>query len=131
MTKIRIAITLAIVSLAVFFASGCYKGTTVDLNQDLVITEAVSYTADIVPIFEKNCSISGCHAAGGIAPDLSSENAYLSLTSGGFVEIDNPENSRLYGFVSGKLTPAMPISGADPVIAAKILAWIQQGAQNN
>ncbi len=39
MTKIRIALALlATVALSVFLASGCYKGTTVDLNQDLVIT---------------------------------------------------------------------------------------------
>lgn len=131
MTKKRIAIMLAIVSLAVFFAPGCYKGTTVDLNQDLVITKDISFATDLVPIFEKNCSISGCHAAGGISPDLSTGKVYTSLTTSDYLDLSNPKNSELYGFVSGNITPAMPIGGADPVIAATILAWIQQGAHNN
>jgi hypothetical protein len=131
MKKKRIAIVLAIVSLSVFFTPGCYKGTTIDLNQDLVITKDVSFAADLIPIFEKNCSISGCHATGGIAPDLSTGKVYNSLTTSDFLDLSNPENSELYGFVSGKISPAMPIGGADPVIAATILAWIQQGAQNN
>ena len=122
---------LAIVSLAVFFAPGCYKGTTVDLGYDLEITKDVVFTADVVPIFEKNCSLSGCHGTGGIAPDLSSANAFNAFFNGGYLDVANPANSKIYGFVSGKLTPAMPISGVDPTIAATVLAWIQQGAQNN
>ena len=132
MTKNRIVLAVAILSLtAVFFAPGCYKGTTVDLSSDLEITRDVNFAADIVPIFEKSCSLSGCHNAGGIAPNLSSDNAFNSLSNGGYIDIANPENSRLYGFVSGRLTPVMPVSGVDPTISAMILAWIKQGAQNN
>ena len=131
MVKKRIVLVLTILSLAVFFAPGCYKGTTVDLGTDLEITGDVTFAGDVVPIFEKNCSLSGCHSAGGIAPDLSSANAFNTLSNGGYLDLENPENSKLYGFVSGKLTPVMPISGADPQIAAMVLAWIKQGAQNN
>ena len=131
MTKKRIVLALAMISLAVFLASGCYKSTTVDLSSELEITRDVSYTGDIVPIFEKSCSLSGCHNAGGIAPDLSTANAYNSLINSDYLDLANPENSKLYGFVSGSLTPAMPVSGVDPEIAATILAWIKQGAQNN
>jgi len=131
MTKKRIVLALAMISLAVFLAPGCYKSTTVDLSSELEITRDVSYTGDIVPIFEKSCSLSGCHNAGGIAPDLSTANAYNSLINSDYLDLANPENSKLYGFVSGSLTPAMPVSGVDPEIAATILAWIKQGAQNN
>jgi hypothetical protein len=62
---------------------------------------------------------------------LSADKAFLSLTTSDYLDINNPENSELYGFVSGKITPAMPIGGADPAISAMILAWIKQGAQNN
>ena len=131
MTKKRIVLALAIVSLAVFFAPGCYKSTTVDLSSDLEITRDVTFAGDIIPIFEKSCSLSGCHNAGGIAPDLSSANAFNSLSNGGYLDIANPENSALYGFVRGTRSPVMPVSGVDPTIAAMILAWIKQGAQNN
>ena len=131
MTKKRIVLASAMISLAVLLAPGCYKSTTVDLSSDLEITREVSYTGDIAPIFEKSCSLSGCHNAGGIAPDLSTANAYNSLINSDYLDLDNPENSKLYGFVSGSLTPVMPVSGVDPEIAATILAWIKQGAQNN
>lgn len=131
MTKKRIVLALAFISLAVFFTPGCYKSTTVDLSSDLEITRDVSYAEDILPVFEKSCSFSGCHNAGGIAPDLSSANAFNALSNGGYIDVANPEQSRLYGLVSGSLTPIMPVSGADPEIAALVLAWIKQGAQNN
>ncbi len=132
MTRKRIVPVLAIVSLVLFFApAGCYKGTTVDLSTDLEITRDVVFSADLVPIFEKSCSLSGCHSAGGIAPDLSSANAFNVLSNGGYLDVANPGNSKIYGYVSGKLTPAMPVGGVDPTIAATVLAWISQGAQNN
>lgn len=131
MTKKRIVLALAVVSFAIFFTSGCYKGTTVDLSSDLEITRDVSFSADVTTIFDKSCNLSGCHSAGGVAPDLTSDKAFTSLSNGGYLDIENPENSRLYGFVSGTLSPAMPVSGADPEIAAIVLAWIKQGAQNN
>lgn len=117
--------------LSMVFVTSCYKVTTVDLSSDLEITRDVTFVGDMVPLLEKNCSLSGCHNTGGISPDLSSVNAYNSLTNGGYINVDNPNASRLYGFVSGELTPAMPVSGVDPEIAALILAWIRQGAQNN
>lgn len=118
-------------TLAVLFAAGCYNGTTLDIRGDIEITRDVTFATDVAPIFEKNCSLSGCHVTGAISPDLSPSNAYNSLANGGYLDIANPANSKVYGFVSGKLTPAMPVSGADPEIASMILAWIQQGAQNN
>jgi hypothetical protein len=75
--------------------------------------------------------LSGCHSSGGIVPDLSPGKAYISLTTSDYLDLENPENSELYGLTSGQLSPSMPPKGADPTIAATILAWIQQGAQNN
>lgn len=132
MIKKKIAlVALVIVTLTISFGTSCYKSATVDLRGEQEITEAVSYTANIVPVFEKSCSLSGCHNAGGVAPDLSSANAYNALSNGGYIDVATPRNSKIYGFVSGRLTPVMPVSGADPEIAAIILAWIQQGALNN
>lgn len=131
MTKKRIVPAIAIVSLVLILGGGCYKGTTLDLTTDLEITEDVSFAGNVVPIFEKSCSISGCHNPNGVSPDLSSDKAFNSLTNGGYIDVSSPENSLVYAFVSGKRTPVMPVSGVDPTIAATILAWIKQGAQNN
>ena len=126
----RIALALVISLIAVFYTS-CYKVTTVDLRSDTAITRDVSFAADVLPIFEKSCAISGCHVTNGQTPDLSADKAYISLTTSDYLDLEVPENSEIYGLTSGKLTPAMPIGGSDPAIAAMILAWIQQGAQNN
>lgn len=131
MTKKRIVPAMALVTLALIIIAGCYKGTTLDLTQDIEITEEVSFAGDVIPLFEKSCSISGCHNSNGVSPDLSSDKAFNSLTNGGYVDLSNPENSLVYEFVSGKRTPVMPVSGVDPTIAATILAWLKQGAQNN
>lgn len=131
MTKKRIVPVIGIVLLALILSGGCYKGTTLDLTQDLEITEDVSFAGDVIPIFEKSCSISGCHNSNGVSPDLSSDKAFNALTNGGYIDVSSPENSLVYEFVSGKRTPVMPVSGVDPTIAATILAWIKQGAQNN
>ncbi|HRI58659.1 MAG TPA: hypothetical protein PK228_03020 [Saprospiraceae bacterium] len=131
MNKKRIIPAIAIVMLALIFLGGCYNGTTLDLRQDVTVTGDVGFGTDVVPIFEESCSISGCHTSNGVKPDLSSDKAYNSLISGNYVDVNNPEKSVIYEYTSGQRTPPMPVSGADPVIAATILAWIQQGAQNN
>lgn len=131
MTKKRIVPTIVILLLALILSEGCYKGTTLDLTQDVEITEDVSFAGDVIPILEKNCSISGCHNSNGVSPDLSSDKAFNALANGGYIDVANPESSLIYEFVSGKRTPVMPVSGVDPTIAATILAWIKQGAQNN
>lgn len=122
---------MLLVLLAIIFLGGCYNGTTLDLSQDIEITGEVTFSRDVIPVFEKNCSISGCHNTNGISPDLSSDRAYNALANGGYIDIESPETSLVYEFTSGKRTPVMPVSGVDPTIAATILAWIQQGAQNN
>ena len=91
----------------------------------------VKFSADIIPIFNESCNFSGCHSFGGYAPDLSPSNAYNSLKTGGFVDVDQPDQSELYQWVSGQRPVPMPVTGIDPLIASTILAWIEQGAQNN
>lgn len=122
---------MTIVSFAVVFNGGCYKGTTLDLTSELEITGDVTFTANVIPILEERCAISGCHNSNGISPDLTSDKAFNSLVNGQYIDLASPEQSLVYQFVSGKRSPAMPVGGTDPTIAATILAWIQQGAQNN
>ncbi len=116
--------------LSGIFITGCYKVTTLDLRNE-AITGDVSFLNDVIPILEESCALSGCHATGGQAPDLTAGNAFTSLSNGGYLDVDSPESSVLYEWLTGVRTPAMPISGSDPTINAKILAWISQGAQNN
>lgn len=118
--------------LVISTISSCYKTNTLVKNPGSSITETMSFTNDILPIFSKSCALSGCHVSGGKVPDLSSANAYQSLKDGGYIKANDPDNSVLMLWLNGKKSPVMPLgAGPDDNINAKIYAWINQGAQKN
>lgn len=110
---------------------GCYKDKTLISETGDEITRTVSFTSDIIPIFNKSCNTSGCHNAGGIKPDLSSGNAFVSLTNGNYINITAPESSLLYQWMAGKKNTPMPTAGVNKDYNALVLAWLKQKAQNN
>ena len=120
-------------SILFLIFSGCTKDTTVYLGSEKEVTTPVSFSKEMVPIFAKNCALSGCHASGGHVPDLSVNNAYVSLINGNYVDLSQPEKSDLYLWETGVEKPAMPIGAANnPAnINGLTLAWIKQGAKNN
>lgn len=122
---------LAILLLSASIFGGCYKDKTVlqDIGEE--ITRQVSFSSDIVPIFNKSCNGSGCHSAGGISPNLTAASAYTALTGGNFVNTTDPQNSELFLWMTGKKGTPMPLSGPVKDYNALVLAWIKQGAQNN
>lgn len=110
---------------------GCYKDKTVIFDTGEEITRPVSFTGDIIPIFNSSCNSSGCHNAGGVKPDLSVANAYTALANGSYINTGTPESSELFLWMTGKRGTPMPLSGPNKEYNALILAWIKQGAQNN
>lgn len=102
------------------------------------IPDVVSFTDHIIPIMEGRSdakliegktgrACTDCHD-GGTPPDLTAENAYIELTSGGFVDIETPENSKVY--------KKMEIGGSmnqytNTTDIAIVLKWIEQGALEN
>jgi hypothetical protein len=124
-------LSVGVTSMLLIF-SGCYKTTTLVVNPGASITTEMSYAKDITPIFTKSCALSGCHVAGGKAPDLTKDNSYKSLTGGGYIKAGDPDNSTLYQWLNGKKSPVMPLgAGPDQAINGKVYAWIKQGAKNN
>ena len=85
----------------------------------------MSFSADVVPIFESKCT--RCHG-GTRPPDLTAENAYLSLTSGNYLDTEIPEESYLYKKIDGNGSMS---EYADDHDRAVILKWIEQGAEEN
>jgi hypothetical protein len=131
MKKIIVNIILGFVVLVV--APGCYKVATVVVDNSPAVTKTVSLSKDILPIFTKNCALSGCHGAGGQVPDLSGNNAFSSLSKGNYLNITTPANSVLYLWLTGKEAAAMPFGAQNNPsnINSLALAWITQGAKNN
>jgi hypothetical protein len=129
MKKIKNIIRLFGVLLVILSLSGCYYD---DILEDAgPIEDDISFENDIISIFDSSCNMTGCHNSGGTAPDLTPANAFDSLISNGYIDINNPVNSELYLWVSGQKGTTMPVSGTDATISNTILAWIEQGALNN
>ncbi|MBL0153610.1 MAG: hypothetical protein IPP93_09015 [Chitinophagaceae bacterium] len=122
---------IVLVTTAVFILPGCYKDKTVVFDTGAEITRPVTFANDVIPIFNKSCSLSGCHAAGGKSPDLTAPNAFNSLSAGNYFDINNPQASLIYLWLTGKKSTPMPVGGINKDYNAMVLAWIKQGAKNN
>jgi len=133
MSEIRIIPVIMLLAVLLVGLQGCYKVTTFVVAGGTEVTEEVSLTKDIQPIFNNSCNSSGCHNAGGLKPDLSEGNSFNALTNGGYINQETPEESELYLWLSGERSTAMPPSGTQNPsnINQLVLAWIKQGANNN
>jgi mono/diheme cytochrome c family protein len=119
----RILGGLVLICIPAFFTSCEYEKKEA-LNPD-DLPEVVRYSEHIQPVFDANCI--KCHN-GSTSPDLRSENSYFDLSSGNFIDTDNPENSYLYEKINGSGSMAQY---ADDYDRALILKWITQGAEDN
>ncbi len=132
MYKKKIAILAGFVAIIMLVTTGCYKTDTLVVNPGSSITTTVSFAKDVVPIFSNSCALSSCHVSGGKAPNLTADKAFKSLTDGAYFKANDPDNSVIMLWLTGKKSPAMPLGNApNATINAKIYAWIKQGAQNN
>lgn len=97
-------------------------------TEPVVVPDTVSFTTDILPIFDRGCDASVCHGKGGTPPDLTAENAYASLFAENQIDLAAPENSILYV----KMAPGGSMNKytelGEPEL---VLKWIQLGAPNN
>lgn len=121
-------VTTIIGSLIVTFVlNACYYDEEVVIQG---IPTNVSLKNDVVPIFQTNCSITGCHdAAGSHSPSLTTENAYQSLINGNYLNTVEPEKSKIYQEITvGGMPPSGKLSTNEVKI---ILGWITDGAKNN
>jgi hypothetical protein len=91
------------------------------------VPDSVSFSVNVLPIFDARCDNTGCHATGGIAPDLTTANAYNNLIVFGYVDTDLPEQSQLYL----KMSTGSMAKFTSPGDADIVLKWIQQGALDN
>jgi hypothetical protein len=133
MTAKRIIVLASIFTVILIVLQSCYDATTLVIDNNPAVTKAVSFKNDLIPIFDKSCNMAGCHITGGKQPDLTESKAYSSLIVGSYVNVNVPEQSVVYLYLTGKKTPQMPLGAANNPsnINNLMLAWIQQGAKNN
>jgi len=122
--KKYLVILILILGIVAMFPSCYYEEIEFD---EAILPDSVSFTTDVIPIFEAGCNASVCHG-GGKDPDLRPENAYNSLMNGGFVNTSDPVSSIIYQSVA---PGGSMVSYSKQGDANMILAWIEQGAKNN
>ena len=106
--------------------TSCYKDIITQADPDGP-PQPVSFKDELVPIFSKNCALSGCHATGAHTPDLTPDNAYKALNNGIYVNTLIPKQSKLYEYINGEMSPYIP----SPIDKRKVFDWIRNGAPNN
>ena len=108
---------------------GCYRDV---IFPDAVVDpdgppQAVSFSAELAPIFNSQCALSGCHVSGGHHPYMATDISYNEIVNGGFVNTLIPKESILYIMINGEMKQYIP-SSSD---RQKVYDWIRNGAPNN
>ena len=133
--NINFKIKCGLVVLAAIIMGGmssCYSDVFAPEPIIIEPVDTISFSNEIVPLFESGCNLSICHASGGVFPDLTRSNAYNSLIENGFVNTDDPTKSELYFWLIGEEgRDIMPPSGRNEELIELILGWMSQGALNN
>ena len=118
------AISLLLAAFVLLF-TGC-EYDYVEPDNAPIVTK-VSFSGDVVPIFNSSCNFSGCHSAGAVPPDLTPGGAYESLFANNMVDTENPTGSILYTSMNNGSMKKY----STPDKTKIILAWIEQGALDN
>jgi hypothetical protein len=92
------AISVFVMSILIAFFYSCKKKETTPTPQS-TLPATVSFSENIMPIFNKSCVQSGCHSGGTAAAanlDLTSNMAYSQLFAKHDIDTVTPNNSVLY-----------------------------------
>lgn len=115
--------SLVVLSSVIVFASGCSKdndgGGGGGASVDCATVTNKAFAANISPIIQASCAISGCHAAG-------SSNGPGALTN--YTEISNAKVRIRSAVAAGTMPQGSTLSAAQK---NSIICWIDGGAPNN
>jgi hypothetical protein len=127
--KKQVLVAILIVMSACFFS--CKKKTT-SPSPTPPLPAIVSFSNDIIPVFNAHCNTSGCHGSGSPAAglNLSPSVAYSQLFTKHEIDTTNASNSNLYIEVASGQMPKAGGKLSDYNISL-IQKWIQQKAKNN
>ncbi len=118
-------------ALVTMLATSCtYKFVEPEVEDLPNPTDTISFSADVLPIFNTGNYCTSCHKAGATSPDLTTANAYNQITTLGLISTADAAQSPIY------YEPAPISSGHNwkkytEAQAQTVLLWITQGANNN
>ncbi len=119
-----IALPALLFVVSLLLVTACYYDNEQDLYQisaSSCDTTAVSYKTDIEPILQGNCSITGCHVAGGSGPGIFTNHA-------GVMEKVNNGTFRTRVLDRKDMPPGAPLTDCQLKL---IRAWLDAGSPNN
>ena len=93
--------------------------------------DTVSFANEIETIFNDNSNCTACHNTGGQSPDLTTGNAYNSITTMSLVDTANPETSLIYWEPNPNNDAEHTWKKYTESQSQLVLQWINQGALNN
>jgi len=114
-----------------FALSDCSK------QKEISCSGTTSFKRDIIPIFNANCALSGCHTGSSSQAGLrlDSAYAYYELNHDGYALAGKPNYSIIYNQVLGTggvpIMPPTPAAHLDHTLTDEIYCWIQEGALDN
>jgi uncharacterized membrane protein len=117
MTKAHLFIIILFSSIIITACSKDKGGGSIPVDCSTVTNKA--FIADVSPIIQSSCAVSGCHAAG-------SFNGPGALT--GYSEIFNARSNIRSAVASGRMPQSGSLSTAQ---RNSIICWIDSGAPNN
>jgi len=116
-------LSVLVIVVYLFFISSCTHST-----QGLSSLDTVCFEKEVLPIFQTNCAISGCHD--GSLEEIRFTD-YNSIRNE--VTPNDPKNSRAYEATISTWGGLMPPSPRPPLSKEQrtlIFLWIEQGATN-
>ncbi len=127
MKKNLLLLTGVIISLLISY--GCEKEHIIPIKtatSGQPITGTISFSKDIVPIFNSKCT--ACHGNNGQVPNLATK-AYDNLKTRYYINTAEPAKNKIY--IKLNLSSSTHASKSSAEDQAKILFWIEKGAENN
>lgn len=106
--------------LSTLFAGCEYKNEEELFGEKEACGEAVSFAAEIEPLIQANCALSGCHAAGGVFPEL---------TTFEKISASAPEIKQMTQIL--QMPPPSSGKSLTQQEIDHIACWLEQGAPKN
>ncbi len=113
---------ITVFGLTIFMSSCSHKNDTIDVLPE------VSFSDEVLPIFQTSCAISGCHDQSTAKEGQVYTNYENILNS---VKPGDPDNSKSYKAMTNYFETMPPDRPLSPEERTKVRVWILQGAKNN
>ncbi len=137
-----IASSMIQIGRCLLFTGGIISGCVNNRMQAVVpsplpcaLPDTISFQRNILPIFQTNCALSGCHSGnfptGNLNLEASKAYSQLLKKGSGYVDTLHPENSVLYSSLVSISDPMPPTGSLDPCKIEEITTWMRQKARNN